>query len=54
MKRRVNIRVIQRLMGHASITTTMRYAQVDDETLREAVAELTGFAAEAVRPALAA
>lgn len=52
VKRRVNIRVIQRLMGHASITTTERYAQVDDDTLREAVAELAGFAAG--RPELVA
>jgi integrase len=29
----VNIRVIQKLMGHSAIQTTLRYAHVDDQTL---------------------
>ena len=32
----VNIRVIQKLMGHKTIQTTLRYAHVDDSTLSEA------------------
>lgn len=32
----VNIRVLQRLMGHKAIQTTLRYAHVDDKTLSDA------------------
>jgi integrase len=32
----VNIRVIQKLMGHKTIQTTLRYAHVDDKTLADA------------------
>ncbi|MEY2422854.1 MAG: hypothetical protein QOI95_2921 [Acidimicrobiaceae bacterium] len=34
----VNIRLIQRLLGHASLTTTEIYTHVTDEALRQAVA----------------
>jgi len=39
-RRGVGIDVIKELLGHADITTTMRYAHVEQELLREAVAKL--------------
>ena len=36
----VNIRIIQRFMGHLRIETTMRYAHVSDEMLDEAVVRM--------------
>lgn len=35
----VNLRVIQKFLGHKTIQTTVRYAQVADEFLKEAVAK---------------
>jgi site-specific recombinase XerD len=34
------ITAIQQLLGHSSVETTMRYAHVDDQALREAVKAL--------------
>ncbi len=39
----VNIRVLQRLMGHKTIQTTLRYAHVEDRTLADAVAKMHAF-----------
>ena len=36
----VNIRVIQRFLGHKRIETTMRYAQVDDQMLTDALGQM--------------
>lgn len=40
VKAGVNILVVQRVLGHANIQTTMRYAHVEDADLRSAVAKL--------------
>lgn len=39
----VNIRVLQRLMGHKTIQTTLRYAHVDDKTLADAALDALSF-----------
>lgn len=39
----VNVRVLQELMGHASIKTTLRYAHVDDQTKKEAALAALSF-----------
>lgn len=39
----VNIRVLQKLMGHRSIQTTLRYASVDDRTLADAAIAALDF-----------
>ena len=39
----VNIRVLQQLMGHKTIQTTLRYAHVADNTLSDAVAKMHAF-----------
>lgn len=39
----VNIRVLQRLMGHKTINTTLRYAHVDDKTLSDAALDALSF-----------
>lgn len=39
----VNLRVLQRLMGHKAIQTTLRYAHVDDKTLSDAALSAIAF-----------
>ncbi|EQB19581.1 tyrosine-type recombinase/integrase [Novosphingobium lindaniclasticum] len=39
----VNIRVLQQLMGHRTIQTTLRYAHIEDKTLAEAVKKMTAY-----------
>lgn len=39
----VNIRVLQQLMGHRTIQTTLRYAHVDDSTLSQAMVAALDF-----------
>jgi integrase len=39
----VNIRVLQKLMGHSAIQTTLRYAHVDDQTLAEEALKAVSF-----------
>ena len=39
----VNIRVLQKLMGHKTIQTTLRYAHVDDATLADAALASLSF-----------
>jgi len=45
----VNISVIQRLLGHKSVTTTMRYAHISADNLRDAVETLEDRAAPTLR-----
>jgi integrase len=42
MARRVLLGVLQRLMGHSEISTTMRYADVGEDDKREAIAAVFG------------
>lgn len=42
VQRNVNLRVIQKYLGHRSIETTLRYAQVSDDLLTNAAAALAG------------
>jgi len=42
MARRVPLGVLQRLMGHGEITTTMRYVDVNEDDKREAIAAVFG------------
>ena len=39
----VNLRVIQKFMGHKNIETTIRYAHVQDETLADALVKRKGY-----------
>jgi integrase len=39
----VNVRVLQKLMGHKTIQTTLRYASVDDTTLADAALSALSF-----------
>lgn len=39
----VNIRVLQKLMGHKNIQTTLRYAHIENKTLADAVAKMHAF-----------
>jgi site-specific recombinase XerD len=41
LERGVDIRVVQRFLGHKSIVTTQRYAHVADDLLREAAKKLS-------------
>jgi hypothetical protein len=42
MARRVPLGVLQKLMGHADIATTMRYVDVSEDDKREAIAAVFG------------
>lgn len=42
MARRVPLGVLQRLMGHSEIATTMRYVDVNEDDKREAIAAVFG------------
>ena len=46
----VNLRVLQQLMGHRTIQTTLRYAHVEDKTLADAVQKMTIFHADKMPP----
>ena len=41
-ERRPNLRAVQELLGHSSVTTTQRYTHMDADDLRRQVAELPG------------
>ena len=43
MEQNVPIRIIQNLMGHASIVTTERYSHVLDDEKRKAIDRMSGF-----------
>ena len=42
MARRVPLGVLQRLMGHSEVTTTMRYVDVSEDDKREAITAVFG------------
>ena len=42
MARRVPLGVLQKLMGHADISTTMRYVDVSEDDKRDAIAAVFG------------
>jgi len=42
MARRVPLGVLQKLMGHADISTTMRYVDVSEDDKRDAIATVFG------------
>ncbi|GGC27813.1 hypothetical protein GCM10011371_14210 [Novosphingobium marinum] len=46
----VSLRVLQQLMGHRTIQTTLRYAHVEDRTLSEAARKMTAFPAPDTLP----
>lgn len=46
--RKVHLRAVQTLLGHASIVMTCRYAHVSDSGLQEAVAKLPSLAPSAM------
>jgi len=53
----VNVRVLQELMGHSTIKTTLRYAHVDDQTKKQAALAAVAFHEEkmvVVKPSRAA
>jgi hypothetical protein len=43
MARRVPLGVLQKLMGHANVTTTMRYVDVSEDDKRDAIAAVGAF-----------
>jgi integrase len=47
MARRVPLPVLQKLMGHADVQTTMRYVDVNEDDKREAIAAVFGRASDA-------
>jgi integrase len=49
MGRRVPLPVLQKLMGHADVQTTMRYVDVNEEDKRDAIAAVFGACAVAVQ-----
>ena len=42
LRARPNLRAVQELLGHSSVTTTQRYTHMDADDLRQQVAELLG------------
>jgi hypothetical protein len=42
MARRVPLGVLQKLMGHADVATTMRYVDVSEDDKRDAIATVFG------------
>jgi len=42
LRARPNLRAVQELLGHSSVTTTQRYTHMDADDLRQQVAELPG------------
>jgi integrase/recombinase XerC len=42
LRSRPNLRAVQELLGHSSVTTTERYTHMDADDLRQQVAELPG------------
>ena len=44
LRARPNLRAVQELLGHSSVTTTQRYTHMDADDLRQQVAELPGNA----------
>lgn len=47
MARRVPLPVLQKLMGHADVQTTMRYVDMNEDDKRDAIAAVFGRASDA-------
>jgi hypothetical protein len=51
MAKRVPLGVLQKLMGHRQVETTMRYVDVSEDDKRDAIAAVFGVAATRQREA---
>ena len=50
-RRGVPVKVIQKILGHSQLSTTLRYIHTDDQDIAEAMARLPGAAMETAKSA---